>query len=56
VVSCFPHGYRAAADYWVRPAPHDFEDASWVAELAKTGGFDTPEAFREHFAAIANGD
>jgi hypothetical protein len=53
---CDPDGSRVARDSLGRLEPHDFEDASWVAELAKTGGFDTPEAFREHFAAIANGD
>jgi 6-phosphofructokinase len=46
-------GYRVARDYMVRLEPEDFEDEAWVAELARAGGFDSPEAFREHFVALS---
>ena len=46
-------GYRVARDYMVRLVPRDFEDEAWVEELARAGGFASPTAFREHFAALS---
>jgi 6-phosphofructokinase 1 len=43
--------YEVARKYMVRLGPRDFEDESWVAALARAGGFST-DAFRTHFARM----
>lgn len=44
--------YRVARDYMVRLEPRDFEDATWVAQLATAAGLDA-KTFEANFAAFA---
>jgi 6-phosphofructokinase 1 len=52
MVNIESEGYRVAREYMIRLEPTDFEDASWVEQLAAAGQM-TADAFRDKFGHLS---